>query len=45
MIMSMFVESLDFSGKTIYPFVTYAVSGLGSTERDYAASAPRATIR
>ena len=44
MIMSTFVESLDFSGKTLYPFVTYAVSGLGSTERDYAASAPRATI-
>jgi hypothetical protein len=38
------VESLDFSGKTLYPFVTYAVSGLGSTERDYAASAPRATL-
>jgi len=44
MIMSTFVESLDFSGKTLYPFVTHAVSGLGSTERDYAASAPRATI-
>ena len=44
MIMSTFVESLDFSGKTLYPFVTYAVSGLGSTERDYAASAPPATI-
>jgi flavodoxin len=27
MIMSTFVESLDFSGKTLYPFVTYAVSG------------------
>jgi flavodoxin len=44
MTMSTFVESLDFGGKTLYPFVTYAVSGLGSTERDYAASAPRATI-
>jgi flavodoxin len=44
MIMSTFVESLDFSGKTLYPFVTYAVSGLGSTDRDYAASARRATI-
>jgi flavodoxin len=28
MIMSTFVESLDFSGKTLYPFVTHAVSGL-----------------
>jgi flavodoxin len=44
MIMSTFVESLDFTGKTLYPFVTYAVSGLGSTERDYAALAPDATI-
>jgi flavodoxin len=44
MIMSTFVESLDFGGKTLYPLVTYAVSGLGSTERDYAASAPGATI-
>jgi flavodoxin len=43
MIMSTFVESLDFSGKTLYPFGTYAVSGLGSTVRDYAASAPYAT--
>jgi flavodoxin len=44
MIMSTFVESLDFRAKTLYPFVTYAVSGLGSTERDYAISAPGATI-
>jgi flavodoxin len=44
MIMSTFMESFDFSGKTLYPFVTYAVSGLGSTERDYVALAPRATI-
>jgi hypothetical protein len=44
MIMSTFTESFDFSGKTLCPFVTYAVSGLGSTERDYGAFAPRATI-
>jgi Flavodoxin len=44
MIMSTYVESFAFSGKTLYPFVTYAVSGLGTTERDYAAAAPRATI-
>ena len=44
MIMSTFMESFDFSGKTLYPFVTYAVSGLGSTQRDYAALARRATI-
>ena len=38
MIMSTFAESYDFTGKTVHPFVTYAVSGLGSTERDYTAS-------
>ena len=44
MIMSTFAESLDFTGKTIFPFTTYAVSGLGTTEHDYAASCPGATI-
>jgi hypothetical protein len=44
MIMSTFVESFDFTGKTVFPFTTYAVSGLGTTARDYAASCPGATI-
>ena len=44
MIMSTFAEGFDFAGKTIFPFVTYAVSGLGTVERDYAASCPGATI-
>ena len=44
MIMTTFTESHDFTGKTVHPFVTYAVSGLGSTERDYAASCPAARI-
>jgi flavodoxin len=44
MIMNTFTEALDFSGKTIHPVTTYAVSGLGSTERDYAASCPGATL-
>ena len=44
MIMSTFAESFDFTGKTVYPVVTYAVSGLGSTERDYATLCPGATI-
>lgn len=35
MIMSTFAESFDFSGKTIYPFVTYAVSELGATMETY----------
>jgi flavodoxin len=44
MIMSTFVEGFDFSGKTVFPFTTYAMSELGTTVRDYAASCPGATI-
>ncbi|WP_202872199.1 flavodoxin [Kribbella soli] len=44
MIMSTFTEKLDFAGKTVHPFTTYAMSGLGTTERDYARSCPGATI-
>jgi flavodoxin len=44
MIMTTFAESFNFSGKTVFPFVTYAVSGLGTTVRDYAAMLPGATI-
>lgn len=44
MIMSTFAERFDFSGKTIVPFTTHAMSGLGTTERDYAALCPGATI-
>ena len=44
MIVSTFVESLDLSGKTILPFTTHVMSGLGTVESDYAAAAPGATI-
>jgi flavodoxin len=44
MIMTTFTEGLDFSGKAIHPFTTYAMSGLGTAERDYAASCPGATV-
>lgn len=44
MIMSTFVESYGFRGKTIHPFATFAMSGLGTTMQDYAASCPGATI-
>ncbi|WP_326557339.1 flavodoxin [Micromonospora sp. NBC_01796] len=44
MIMTTFVEGLDFTGKTVHPLTTYAMSGLGTTERDYAASCPGATL-
>jgi flavodoxin len=35
MIMNTFTEALDFSGKTVFPLVTYAVSQLGRTEEIY----------
>jgi hypothetical protein len=44
MIMSTFTEKLDFTGKTVHPFTTYAMSGLGTTERDYGRSCAGATI-
>ena len=44
MIMRTFVESVDLSGKTILPFVTYAVSGLGRTVDDYTRLCPGSTI-
>ncbi|MDG4825182.1 flavodoxin [Asanoa sp. WMMD1127] len=44
MIMSTFTEALDLSGKTLHPFTTHAMSGLGRTERDYATSCPGATL-
>ena len=40
MIMRTFAESVDLSGKTIFPFVTYAVSGLGNTIDDYTRLVP-----
>lgn len=42
MIMSTFTEGLDFRGKTVIPFTTHAMSGLGTTARGYAASCPGA---
>jgi flavodoxin len=44
MTMLSFAERVDFTGKTVFPFTTYAVSGLGRTARDYAASCRGATI-
>lgn len=44
MIMSTFAESFDFTGKTVYPLVTYAVSGMGSTERVYQEACRGATF-
>ncbi|NEK96392.1 hypothetical protein GCU67_19805 [Modestobacter muralis] len=44
MIMSTFVEGLDLAGKTVLPFVTYAVSRLGNAPRDYAQLLPNSTL-
>ena len=44
MIMTTFGEGHDFTAKTVLPFVTYAVSGLGSVQRDYAAACRGARI-
>lgn len=35
MIMATFIDAVDLNGKDLRPFVTYAVSGLGSTEFFY----------
>jgi flavodoxin len=39
-----FLESYDFSGKTIVPFCTHEGSGLGSSERDIKRVCPDATV-
>jgi flavodoxin len=44
LIMTTFTEGLDLRGKTVHPLVTYAVSGIGDAERNYAESCPGATI-
>ena len=44
MIMTTFTESYDFSGKTVHPVTTHAMSGLGTTPDDYAESCRGARI-
>ena len=44
MIMSTFAEAYDFSGKTVLPVTTHAMSGLGTTPEDYAQSCRGARI-
>ncbi|WP_299540697.1 flavodoxin [uncultured Streptomyces sp.] len=44
MIMTTFTDTFDFRGKTVHPVTTYAMSGLGTTEDDYAAACPGATL-
>ena len=44
MIMNTFVEGIDWTGKTLHPFVTYAVSGLGRTAQVYERAARGAQL-
>ena len=44
MLMHTFADAHDFTGKDVHPFVTYAVSGLGTTEREYTRACPGANI-
>ena len=39
-----FLESYDFSGKTIVPFCTHEGSGLGHSEKDIAKACPKAIV-
>ena len=43
-IMLTFAERFDFTGKTVYPFTTYAVSGLGNVVDEYRTACRGATI-
>ncbi|PBC39363.1 hypothetical protein CJ179_35580 [Rhodococcus sp. ACS1] len=45
MIMSTFVEGVDLAGKTILPFVTYAVSGMSGIDDDYRDALPGSDVR
>lgn len=44
MIMSTFIESVDLKGKTLHPFVTYAVSGMAGIDTDYRDALPDTTV-
>ena len=44
MIIYNFLESNDFSGKTIIPFCTHGGSGLAATEREIAETCPKAKV-
>ena len=44
MIMHTFAEGHDFTGKSVVPFTTHAMSGLGTAERDYTTACTGAAI-
>jgi flavodoxin-like protein len=39
------IESVDLTGKTILPFVTYAVSGMSGIDDDYRQALPGSNVR
>ncbi len=45
MIMSTFTEGVDLAGKTVLPFVTYAVSGMSGVDSDYRTALPDSQVR
>lgn len=45
MIMSTFIESVDLTGTTILPFVTFAVSGMSGIDDDYGRALPGCDVR
>jgi hypothetical protein len=45
MIMMTFADRYFFSGKTVPPFVTYALSGIGDAERDFRRACRGARIK
>lgn len=45
MTISAFLEGVDLAGKTITPFVTYAVSGMGNVQDGYRGSLPTSELR
>lgn len=44
MIMRTFLDSLDMTGKTVHPFVTYGVSGMGRVADEYIEALPGSTV-
>lgn len=44
MIMRTFVEAVDLAGKTVHPFVTYAVSEMGSVQTNYEEMLPESDV-
>lgn len=43
--MSTFTDQADLAGTTVFPFVTYAVSGIGDVGDDYRAALSASEVR